>query len=557
LHRGHDASAQSDPTCTFNADTQLLTELRRPFRISSLDIGDLSGVTSSAARLAIVAAASAWDEQSNARAFRYLGTTLRSDLPMTKAECDSAGINYSLVRVIDDDGGGDYARLEDRCVNPSTDKAEQFVIKIFTEDANSNALAWETRGTTIAANELDLVGVMAHEFGHAFNVGHAAPGQYGTMLSPADNGVITSILGESRYRDLYRYDTYCVKLRAGDRQTRARRRVHGFGEFLAEEGYLGTWPIAKVSAGFTWNPEFNWASAAFSSDPIGQCVFWERGHRQLYANCIPTAEPFRDRLTQFTEVHFMEDAALQDRIFFMTDEEFAERTHDAQHRMRTRYSTNGFLTSTGSQVSECQSMSGFLTCGLSIPIAATRAPAVAFDDYSDRSVFAWTHQSRALKSRNRQVRVAVGYTSNNTVSIAEDLGVQSIAAPGVACKSFQAAGSYDCMVAAVSEEDTNFNIQIRRFWASNNGQRYTLQRDPNVTTISGAPTAGRIAAWYKDDEQAWFIAYRSLASNQPLTVLRSTDTLTWTQVSSFSAYSDIGPSAASYSTGFNALLYVN
>jgi hypothetical protein len=173
-------------------------------------------------------------------------------------------------------------------------------------------------------------------------------------------------------------------------------------------------------------------------------------------------------------------------------------------------------------------------------------------------VFVWTNQNRGSKSLNRKVRVAVGYTSNNTVSIAEDLGVQSIAAPGVACKSYQAASSYDCMVAAVSEEDTSFNISIRRFWAMNNGTRYVLQKDPNVTTISGAPTAGRIAAWYKDDESAWFIAFRSLAADQPLRVLRSTDTLTWTSVSGFSStYSDIGPSAASYSTGFNALLYVN
>jgi hypothetical protein len=542
----------AQPTCNQLSEHRT-SDYRRSFRISNWNLGDLSGVSATEAARAIVAGASAWNEQSNARPFIYTGTTWRSDLPMDKASCDAQLLNYSMV-IVSDEPSDNFALAMPRCIDPLTSRGEQFLIRIYRRNMALNLYQWETNGSSIDANELDLVGTATHEFGHTLNIAHTPSSTFGVM-SPASPAPWPSVLGESRLRDLYTYELHCAKEIAGDRQTRARRRLHTFTGFWPEDSYLGATLVANVSAAVTWLPSFSRASAAFYS---GNCLVWERGQNTANAFCMPVAEPFRDRLTGFTAASFREDAAKQDRLFWIDHLEFpdAPQTIHSSHRVRQRRSTTGFSTSSANTLRECTTPSGFLTCAASSPIQTGKPPAVAWDDATNRSVFVWAHQNRLDDAASQRVRVAVGYVDDQTLPPAQALDVQTVAAPGVACKADQAGWFYDCIVAVVPQTDALFNVQIRRFQAQAGANGYTLVNDPFVTTLINTPTAGRIAVWYSDSQDEFFIAFRSLLTDQGVSVLSSDDTLSWTPVP-FITYSDVGPSAVSYYTGDNSLLYVN
>ena len=125
----------------------------------------------------------------------------------------------------------------------------------------------------------------------------------------------------------------------------------------------------------------------------------------------------------------------------------------------------------------------------------------------------------------------------------------------MACKAFEARG-YDCLVAVVPQTDGIMNIQLHRFWSSAGSTNYVMHKDSSITSFINAPTASRIAVWYHDDR--WWLAYRTMYSGNQLVVFTSPDTVNWSwgpDGVAYSGYTDIGPSAASYWRGNNALLY--
>ncbi len=174
----------------------------KKYRINSNSFLDL-GLTTGQAWTAVVTGADVWNDQGSSGFFRVLGDSTLPDIPLTKALCDAAGVDYSLVRAVDECAA--KASTEERCCDGSTCEgdtypATQFIIKVRTRDAACNLWDWSVEG--IGPGEWDLVQTMAHEFGHTQGLGHPANGEFAT-LKPTDEGT-------ARSRDLYQWDLKCL-----------------------------------------------------------------------------------------------------------------------------------------------------------------------------------------------------------------------------------------------------------------------------------------------------------------------------------------------------------
>ena len=470
---------------------------------------------------------------------------------MTKAECDAQGITWSIVAVdpfeFTDANGATAGRCYDGL------KATQFRIRIFARQANYSHRNWRAAAKTIASNEWDLVQTVTHEFGHTYGMNHPIDGNYGVMEP-------TSI-GQNRQRDLYWYDVVCGHQKSGHRRTQAYSRSQLAGVLGSESSApgLGGATLGNISSGVSWQNGIRAYSTA-AKYPI--CVNWSYGLNQ--GMCLSGGIGQLDKLAVFTNGTFQENTSIQ-RVFVSTIEDYTTNGDVSSTHWLWQYrSSSGFQQGTISSgvLKECTNMDGFMSCPAFFQktISTNKHVAVSWNNYNNRTVFAWVNQNRANALSTGQVRVSVGMVSDYVLPTADTLnGVQSSVSPGLACEAYAVnspeGAAYDCILAVVAPEDPAMHVRVYRFWAyaSSQAYRYSLQISPNYVNLIVAQTASRIAAW-RHNGQFW-IAVRQLSANQNLRMYYSADSTIWQQLV-LGSYSDVGPSASSWSSTDSRLLFV-
>jgi len=373
-------------TCVASNVSHTTSDYRREYRVSTTNLDGLQGFSTTAARRVIVASADRWNEQSNARPFRYGGT-----VPETDVDC---GEDYSLVVVDTTTNSSSRGLTEGRCSN------SQFLITLFARDSSGNLYDWQY-DETVGSSERDLMQTIVHEFGHTLRQGHPNSTDYGVMMPTS--------AGETRQRDLYRVDMKCSTNWSGHRRTHAYERfMHTNGTWNSELDIFGSGnDIARISVGITHSgSNYEWAAAA--KKPT--CPFYAYGlddNNTVCVNAGSTSED--DYIGPLTLGGDYNASPWEDRIFHVSYDEYPTNgDEESDHRLRYMRSSDAFDSYTRDFMNECSSMSGWLTCSSFDEIRTGIGTAYAWDDYSDQQVLAWVHQNRDNSSYSRRVYLSVG-----------------------------------------------------------------------------------------------------------------------------------------------------
>lgn len=486
----------------------------------------LAGISSSQASIAAIRASDVWNDQSQFGRFTYLGTTGITDLPHDRVDCVAAGTNFSIVTMHDVCWTA-HAIAEPRC-HDSYGTPTQFNIMLARcGPSYPTAVPWAVGA--IGPDELDLVSVLAHEFGHTLGLGHHKDG-FGVMTPPTP---LNSIVR----RELYQADHECAEHNPdlGARTTTGYRRTISGGSVGAETAYLVG---ANGSPGRSWLAN-GWSYGWLVSDAAAHWF-------QSSVEDIPSIDPLTGSAVLATV--WREDPAF-DRAFYTEHFEWpigSRYTAAAHHRVRYARSADSFATTSGTgTLSHCSAMSGPWSCSTSTPLQTGHRLAFAFDDYEGRTVTAWAHQNRANNSASNELRITVGQIGHATLPVHNTLGERSAVGPGVACHDNNA-GGYACVAAYVDPDDAYGLVRTRRFtpvWNSSLN-RYTLSVSSEV--VVGTTTASSIAAWRAGDY--WWFAVRVAGDGQPMQLWRSTNGSSWTSQGNFGA-TYVGPTAVSYYVG--------
>ncbi len=512
------ATAQSSVACELSNGTYELSGARRDYRINVNSLQTLlthdfqegawqeNPLNTEHAKRAIIAGADVWAEQTNARAYRYRGTSSLTDLPETQAECQAQGIDYSLVVGWDEDLYG-CAATWGKCKDENG-VAQQFMIRVARLKDGQVECVFEPASAK-SPREFDLQTLMTHEFGHPFGLGHL------------DDAIMHEVYQNTvKGRDVFHADIECTRQVIGERQTAGYARLVENGTLSNELAY--TWlPVANSAVGMgnlAGTPR--WTSV--SKDTFG--LYWLENFVAPSFNRLD--QPNEDALSVFTPAVWREQPSVN-RVFYSK----AEPGRDGIQSVRVRRSVNGFQNEIDEALEECTNSTGFLSCSTSQPVQSAARVAVAWDDYNSRSVTAWIRQDRSQFVN--EVRVSVGMAGDALLPQSSPILVSgqpltSTVAPGLVCKMYEA-DNYDCMLAVVPGDDPLRRVTIYRFWVNESGSGHTLHVDPNATQLS-ASTGSKIAAWYHDGE--FWLAYRTMYPGQYVQVMRSANSVDWTAMSS-------------------------
>jgi hypothetical protein len=514
------------------SNTPHVSDGQRTYRINKSSLADLNGISQTQAIYAITMGAETWNEQANAGTFVRGYNTSLENLEATEEACNNAGQNYSLIVVKEDaDGTANHGQAFGRCRN-GDGIATQFQIELYVKNKNGDTNTWSSGDVTWP--EIDMVGLLAHEFGHTLNLGHP---QYG------EAAVMNFARGTTRYRDLYAWDLKCAQEYSGHRNLAAYRRFHlSDGTLSGPWNFTGDWTVSQASAGVTWHTG-NWDRAAAFK---GGCWSWTRELNRSNSPCLPQID---DRVgIGPTEATWREDESV-DRVFYSTWSESPSWQTDAKHQARYERSSDGFVNSTRASMSFCSTMSDWMECSNSQPLYTGKQMAFAWDNWSarNRTVSAWARQTRLDDSEDRELLISIGYIHHWRLPEPDSLGVQTSIPPAVACDYFSA-GNYDCVVAFTEQSDSLHRLKTRRFYTQEGLNRYRITEqslDPNIHTVANGVvrTVSPVALWFK--EGYFWLLYRGIGPNNPMDLYRSSNGADWIHVQALSD-SGLGLSAASY-----------
>lgn len=419
---------------------------------------------------AAILAAGIWNDHGNAGTFQFDGTTDLTELQDTQALCDTAGHTYSII-VFSEDDSNTTAIADDEC------GGSQFKItvwpRLISTEVRSFWNRWENITTPPSGQYIrDVAGVLVHELGHTQGLGHPATEE--CVMGNFDNDV--------RKRDLYRWDFYCSESLSGLRALTAYRMNHSdtLG-FVGPTAFSGTHPVTKAAGGVTFDGSTVRSSAAFHR---GSQIAWDENADGT--GYVGLSNPSTINGIGFVPAFFQEDSNQTDRVFYSYWDD-APTDHDAEseHFVRQIRSTNEFSSQTAGSMFECTAMSG-ATCTNSDEMQSRSNVAVAWVDGSvDTSVVAWVHQEHSgdgTSTDANEIRIALGYEDDDTLSIPLRTGLKSAVAPGLACKE-NFSGSHDCILAYVPMTSMTNQIETA-------GYRCREARSPSRALVTRSGVQG-------------------------------------------------------------------
>lgn len=218
----------------------------------------------------------------------------------------------------------------------------------------------------------------------------------------------------------------------------------------------------------------------------------------------------------------------QDRVIAVSNDEIPEFGKTASRRVKYRRSEDEFLTEFHGTFEECLQMTSWFGCTLTMPIYSGQRPAVAWDPIYERTILAWTHQSRDDSSLDRQVRVSIGIKGHYTVPQSDRWNIKSMIPPAVACRPTKLDG-FSCLLGYVDQSDPELNVVFKRFYITQGSHRYHTARETGSHPIGvNIRTASPIALWYSSNN--YWVAIRPTRANQLLEIYRSSNGIQWVSV---------------------------
>jgi hypothetical protein len=559
------------------------------YRIASHTFDLLSNVPRSAGEAVVVTGAETWNNQANGATFRLTHLNASQFDPT----CGANG--YNLVKVVDTSiECAGFGMFRGRCKDPQTDNWTNWNIEINTHYDenywNSDPMScveidWSV--ATPGVNQIDLLGSVVHEFGHAMGLGHpchepAQPPVTAAVMGPGASGPA----GERR-RDLYRWDIECSN-ETGVRLREIRRHWNYSNGTLQQTGarILPSWLSSKATPEYslragTWVVGYNWTHSSISAPT--SC--WEH-QNQSNDFCSGTGPG-----TGTVAATLAEDAGTHDNWFRGTDQEFVgvsinPTNYDiGDRRVLHVRSSNGNFGGTPGRLEYCSEGmgGGWMNCylGLTRPLTTARRLAVTHVDAQTDSgadtvsLFAWSHQDRLYQTpplQNREILLSAGRVSNHVLPYPHSTGLRTSVGPAVACNP--AHESWSCIVVYASDEVNVGQVRVHRFWVTTNqfNTHYIVHQEtggglppwipPSVVTRTVATnlrTGSDLAAWVNDGR--WWIAVRPISTDagqqQFIRVYSSHDAISWQLESTLNGTSVMGPAAISTKrSGSNQILRV-
>ena len=521
---------------------------------------------------AVTQALEQWNHSASGREFYYAGFgAIPRDQNGNEDEGSTLWCGKGFV-VAEDTVGASQNRT--RCLDPQTNIGTGFKIRLTTRRQNSAGETYEKRwvagdpvGFTFATTFTDsqsvkyqfkdMVAILTHEFGHSLNIGH-----------PQNNG---GIMKSTSRRDLYQNDVECAEEYydgfLGWRLLTLRQTSFTSGVFSSAVFGSGVSSAMGVSSGGQNITPNEFRSSYFHG--VGTTAYIQRysGSYQTlgtgqFLPIAPLRVHRRELLPTYRDAVIMMPR-LASSYGNLSTERWTPRVYQSASGFELGVDSNLPLT-------ECVSPApGLMTgCGSEKSVVTLRRPVGAYDDYTNRSVIAWTHLDRSHPSvsANHDVRISWGfydgsYTSARRLAPSSSLGVRSDVSPGLACKAFEAGEYSDCMLAYTDLADPTNRIKFRRFYAQSNGQYYYPVIEGPDQTIDSAQwhrTASPIALFYHS--QKWWVIFRlALATGAgALRVYSSPNGLTdtWTYHGSL-GYSATGANAIGDWTISNRVHWAN
>jgi hypothetical protein len=520
----------------------------------------------------VIQAADAWNDQAHGGTLLYRGTQqafpahsenlngvadpwgIGGDfiLPFSEAACDSLGLTESIVRVTGAPVGvpGD---LNSRC------GGTRFELKIYYREAlgafdRRLYISEYPQDPNPPGGDLDLIGLLTHEFGHALGLGHTTGGGE-SVMSPADDD--NNNTATSRRRELYTWDTDCVSELFGERSLVGTRRY--YRSPISDITFVPS-EITKTASGPSYSSGSFRRIASFKHQ---SCWGWQNIFTAGFtcATGIPATVPAT------TPAIYNDFNQAIDRVHFASREGYtagwlqeSSYAYSSVRRLKYTRSTNGFASTLGNGgVNVCSSMSAWMTCAGQAHAFSNHPPAIAWDPARAVSVTAWTNHNRLTNNEEREVRISAGVISDTVLPQPWYSGRHSDIAPAVACKP---GSGYNCLLAYVDPGDSLNRLRIQRFRnATGCGYRYCYDAESGYSELAIYPqmvqTSSRVALWYDQNDGLFRAAVRANVIGQPLRVYTSPTGTTWTlEHSGVSAATGVaGPST--YTGGGSFLTYAN
>jgi hypothetical protein len=446
---------------------------QQKYKISTYDIDAIDGISSDEFKDAVFASADTWAEQANSGFFKYDGTVAVSDLPIDNDDC--GGIDYNLVRIIDD--SGDKGLFLARCLD-SNNYPHRWTIVIKVRDLNDDDWNWSVGD--ISSDEWDLRQTLTHEFGHAIGLNHhyviggcGSDCVYGSMTP-------TSI-GTSRSRDLYAMDMICLEELSGRRSLFGKKRTHySNGTFSSESSFTSFWTtVSKVAPGLSEHSGSEYYTAVINRS---DCMRWQHNWSIFDWTCLD--DPDQRSGIGPRAGWWKEDTSI-DRIFYSeVDDSPTFGDKDSNHIVHQVRSDDGFDTQSDGILSRC-AVYIYGTC-FGLVVKSGNMVSMAWDDRRERTVFAWADQERGSETNNRKLMLSVGYRSTTVLHKPSWTGYYSGVSPAVVCDE-DTQRTYNCIVAFVSSKSTRNEIKVLRFYTTTTGTNppYGVQIETTLRSISG------------------------------------------------------------------------
>ena len=511
---------------------------KKEYKISVQSSGIPSGFTSEELKIATMQAAAIWNEQGNAAYWEFTGLDYVTDLPVNLADCISLGLDFNLLvfeeRAL---GNGQLGREVGRCLDGNNVSHYSVMYTYKSNPAPGGSFNWGGAGLT--SGQFDIIHHLAHEMGHSLSLDHPTGSIYAVMRTTAGE------TGQTRRRELYKYDIDCEEQLAGVRQTGGYYSLFFNGGLSSAIKWTNNWTLSKGTIGsdstlshinFFVNGDENGGSDQNSiwtkfANESNENVFMTNGAKMAFS---PTAMSFKD------------DTSNRDFVYYNngTAEYPINYNATSSRRLIRRYSS-AFETSNSSElfVRRCNGMSSSSSCSNSINILTVDRPSYAWNDWLNQSHFLWLETDKSNPSNHKKIQIASGQISDSVFPEPVNLNnARSAVTPGLACKSFDA-GGYDCIIAYVDPDDSLATISVERFYIDQPGTYHAMNREGTIYTVDyyTARTHSPIAAWWHDGD--FYIAFRSAETGQPVRVWKSDEGDSWTQLGSVSIDSFVGPSA--------------